>query len=391
MKKVMTGNEAQAWGAKLSRTQVVAAYPITPQTVIVETISDFIARGEMEAKYLTVESEHSAMQACISASLAGARAYTATSSQGLLLMHELLHWAAGQRTPVAMGVVNRAVGPPWNIWVDHTDSMAQRDTNWIQIYAENNQEVLDMVIQGYRLGEDPDVSLPVMIMEDAFYLSHTAEPVDIPSQAQADDFLPPFQPRHALDVDEPMGFNVLAGPDLYEEFRFQLAEAMETASNRVEEVDEAFGRTFERRWGGLTEWYRCGDADVVLLALGTAVSTSRMVVDELRESGIRAGLAKLRFFRPFPREQIRQLAQETGILAVLDRSYTGTYGGPLYTEVSAAVQGLPTAPLIRGFYGGIGGRSLTPEAIRGCFEAALRAEESGVAWADLKPFEKVVS
>ncbi len=389
MRKVMTGNEAQAWGARLSRAQVIAAYPITPQTTVVEKLSDFIAKGELKAKYLTVESEHSAMQACISASLAGARTYTATSSQGLLLMHELLHWASGQRTPVVMGVINRSVGPPWNIWADHTDSMAQRDTNWLQVYCENNQEVLDMVIQAYRFGEDPEVTLPVMIMEDAFYLSHTAEPVDIPHQTLVDSFLPPFHPKHILDVDEPLGFNVLAAPDLYEEFRYQLAKAMETAAGKIPEVDEEFERTFGRGWGGLLESYRCDDADVVLIAAGTATSTSRVVVDDLRDSGVQAGLAKLRFFRPFPREEIRRLAQEVDTIAVLDRSYTGTYGGPMYTEISAALEGLPYSPKVRGVYAGVGGRDLTPEVLKTCITDALKAEESGVTWADLREFQEV--
>ncbi len=385
----MTGNAAQAWGAKLARAQVIAAYPITPQTTIVEKLSDFIAKGELQAKYLTVESEHSAMQACISASLAGARTYTATSSQGLLLMHELLHWASGQRTPVVMGVVNRAVGPPWNIWVDHTDTMAQRDTNWIQAYCENNQEVLDMVIQAYKIGEDAEISLPVMIMEDAFYLSHTAEPVEIPHHTLVDAFLPTFHPRHILDVDDPLGFNVLAGPELYEEFRFQLAHAMEATAARIPEVDEEFERSFGRSWGGLMERYRCEDADVVLIAVGTATSTARVVVDGLRDSGVKAGLAKLRFFRPFPREDIKQLAGEVDSIAVLDRSYTGTYGGPIYTEVAASVDGIPHSPKVRGFYAGLGGRDLSPEVIRDCMMETLKAEESGVVWADVREFQEV--
>ncbi len=388
MRKVMTGNEAQAWGAKLSRAQVIAAYPITPQTSVVEKLSDFIAEGELQAKYLTVESEHSAMQACISASLAGARTYTATSSQGLLLMHELLHWASGQRTPVVMGVINRAVGPPWNIWADHTDSMAQRDTNWIQVYCENNQEVLDMVIQAYRIGEDPEVALPVMIMEDAFYLSHTSEPVDIPHQTLVDSILPSFHPKHVLDVDEPLGFNVLAGPDLYEEFRYQLAGAMQTAARTVPEVEREFERTFGRAWGGLVERYRCEDADVVLVASGTAVSTGRVAVDELRDSGVRAGLAKVRFFRPFPRDDLRLLAQEVGSIAVLDRCYTGTYGGPLYTEVSGALGGLPYSPKVRGAYAGIGGRDLTTSVLTNIITDTLKADESGVVWADLREFQE---
>ncbi len=385
----MTGNEANAWGARLSRAQVVAAYPITPQTTVVEKISDFIASEQMQAKYLTVESEHSAMQACISASLAGARTYTATSSQGLLLMHELLHWASGQRTPVVMGVINRSVGPPWNIWADHTDSMAQRDTNWIQVYAENNQEVLDMVIQAYRVGESQAVSLPVMIMEDAFYLSHTAEPVDIPEQSEVDGFLPTYNPEHILNVDEPLGFNVLAGPDLYEEFRYRIHKALDAASKTIPQVDQEYEKRFGRSWGGLMDLYRCEGADVVLVAAGTAASTSRDVVDELRDSGVKAGLAKMRFFRPFPRDQIRQLSKEVGTIGVLDRSYTGTYGGPIYTEVAAATQSLPVVPKVRGFYAGIGGRGLTPEVLRGCFEEALKVEEGGVTWADLREYAEL--
>lgn len=389
MRKVMTGNEAQAWGARLSRAQVIAAYPITPQTNVVEKLSDFIASGDLQAKYLTVESEHSAMQACISASLAGARAYTATSSQGLLLMHELLHWAAAQRTPVIMGVINRAVGPPWNIWADHTDSMSQRDTNWVQVYCENNQEVLDMVIQAYRMGETSSVSLPVMVMEDAFYLSHTAEPVDVPRQSVVDSFLPPFSPQYTLDVDEPLGFNVLAGPDSYEEFRYELHRAMMEAARLIPEVDDDFGRGFGRRWGGLVERYECDGAEVVLVAAGTAASTARVVVDELRGEGVEAGMMKLRFFRPFPREEFRELAREAGSIAVLDRSFTGTFGGPIFTEVGAALQGIPQNPPVVGFYAGLGGRDLTPATLRSCFEEASRAEESKVIWADLKQFVEV--
>lgn len=389
MKRVMTGNEAQAWGARLARAQVIAAYPITPQTSIVEKLSEFIAKGQLKAKFLTVESEHSAMQACISASLAGARTYTATSSQGLLLMHELLHWASGQRTPVVMGVVNRAVGPPWNIWADHTDSMSQRDTGWLQVYCENNQEVLDMAIQAYRVGEDPDVLLPVMVMEDAFYLSHTSEPVDIPEQSVVDAFLPPFKPLHMLDVDEPMGFNVLAGPDLYPEFRYRLHEAMRAARKTIEQSDEEFGRGFGRRWGGLVERYRCEGADVALVAAGAAVSTARVAVDELRASGVRAGLLKMRFFRPFPREEIRELGKEVDAIAVLDRSYTGTRSGPMYTEVMAALHGLPVLPKVVGLYGGLGGRDLTVDTIKDCFHQTLRADDGEVIWIDIRQLHEV--
>lgn len=388
MKQVITGNHAVSHGVMLSRVQVISAYPITPQTEVVEMLSTFCAQGRFPAKFIKVESEHSAMAACIGASSSGVRTFTATSSQGLALMHELLHWAAGQRTPVVMGVINRAVGPPWNIWADHTDSMAQRDTNWIQIYAENNQEVLDMVIQAYRVGEEAEVSLPVMIMEDAFYLSHTAEPVEIPHPTLVDAFLPPFLPERLLDVDEPLGFNVLAGPDLYEEFRYGLARAMEAAARRIPEVDAEFEQAFGRSWGGLLEVYRCDDAEVVLMAMGTAASTGRVAVDALREEGIRAGLMKVRFFRPFPRDAVRRLGREVDALAILDRSFTGTYGGPLYTEVAAALEGLSPAPVTRGFYAGVGGRDLPPQVLRSCLEEARRAEVGGVTWADLRAVEE---
>ncbi len=226
-------------------------------------------------------------------------------------------------------------------------------------------------------------------MEDAFYLSHTAEPVDIPHQTLVDAFLPPFLPDRILDVDEPLGFNVLAGPDLYEEFRYGLAKAMDLAARRVPEVDAEFEQAFGRSWGGLLERYRCDEAEVVLMAMGTAASTGRVAVDALREEGVRAGLAKVRFFRPFPREEVRTLSKEVDALAIMDRSFTGTYGGPLYTEVAAAVDGLSPCPVVRGFYAGVGGRDLPPEVLQSCLKEALHAEAGGVSWADLRPYEEV--
>ena len=225
--KVLSGSYAQSYAALLARVQVVAAYPITPQTSIVEKIAEFVSSGELPAQFVKVESEHSALQVCISASALGARTYTATSSQGLLLMHELVHWASGMRTPIVMGVVNRAVGPPWNIGADHTDTMSQRDTGWIQFYAESNQEVLDTVLQAFRLAEHPDVRIPAMIAEDAFYLSHTLEPVDVPDQATVDRFLPPREPHAVLVPGAPIRVGSFPGPDHYVDFRHQVAEAMQ--------------------------------------------------------------------------------------------------------------------------------------------------------------------
>ena len=238
-KKLINGNYAAAYGAKLARAEVIAAYPITPQTAIVEQVADFVASGEMKAKYVCVESEHSAMAACISAGSAGARTFTATSSQGLLLMHELLHWATGARIPVVMVNVNRAVAPPWSVWADQTDSIAQRDTGWMQFYSESTQEELDTVIMSYKISESKDIMLPSFTTEDAFFLSHTYEPVEIPAQELVDGFLPPFSPEIKLDVDNPRGFGSLSMPhQWYMELRYLIAEAMDRARSRIYAVEK---------------------------------------------------------------------------------------------------------------------------------------------------------
>ena len=237
---VMSGNYAQSYAALLARVQVVSAYPITPQTSIVEKLADFVASGKLKAEYIQVESEHSALQVVVSAAGLGARTYTATSSQGLLLMHELLHWASGMRAPIVMGVVNRAVAPPWNIGADHTDTMAQRDTGWVQIYAESNQEVLDTVLQSYRLAEDPMVRLPVMVTEDAFYLSHTVEPVDVPSADVVDRFLPPRDARAVLIPGIPSRLGSFTGPEHYVEFRREVATAMDHVPATFAAVEEEY-------------------------------------------------------------------------------------------------------------------------------------------------------
>ncbi len=386
---VISGNYAQSYAAKLARVQVVAAYPITPQTSIVEKIAEFVASGEMSAQYIKVESEHSALQACISAAALGARTYTATSSQGLLLMHELLHWAAGARTPVVMGVVNRAVAPPWSIWTDHTDTMAQRDTGWIQFYGESNQEVLDTTLMSFRLAEHPDVHLPAMVTEDAFYLSHTVEPVDIPSQSQVDEFLPPRDLRFTLPPGAPGRLGSFTGPDLYMEFRHKIARAMERALPVFAEVEEDYRRITGRDHGGPLPTYRTEDADAVLVTMGTATTTARSVVDAMRGEGKKVGLAKLRMFRPFPVEALRRLAWEVDRLGVLDRSFTFGAAGPAYTEVAGALYGASRRPLLRDYVAGLGGRDVTPATIRLAFEYLLNDEGPEVTWLGLKRRKEV--
>jgi pyruvate/2-oxoacid:ferredoxin oxidoreductase alpha subunit len=387
--KVLSGNGAQAEAARLARVQVVAAYPITPQTTIVEALADLVASGELKAQYVKVESEHSALQVCLSAAALGARTYSATSSQGLLLMHELLHWASGQRTPMVLGVVNRAVAPPWNIGADHADTMSQRDTGWIQFYPESNQEVLDTVLTAYRLVEDPEIRLPAMVTEDAFYLSHTFEPVDVPDADTVDRFIPVKDPRAILRPGVVSRLGSFTGPDHYVDFRHQVAEAMDRVLPKLREVESEYARAVGRDLGGPLVGHRTEDADAVLLTLGTTSTTARGVVDELRAEGQKVGMAKLRVFRPFPVEAVRQLARDVGRLGVVDRSFTFGGLGPAASEVRSALYGVPSPPSITSFLLGIGGRDVGPKDLRRVFQALLTSESPGPRWMDLEPAEGV--
>jgi 2-oxoisovalerate ferredoxin oxidoreductase alpha subunit len=389
VKKVITGNSAVAYGAKIARAEVIAAYPITPQTTIVEKIADFVSNGDLDAQYIKVESEHSAMAACIAASNTGARAFTATSAQGLALMHELLIWASGARTPVVVANVNRAMGPPWSIWTDHLDSVAQRDTGWIQFYCESNQEVLDTIIQAFKISEKHDILLPSLLTLDAFFLSHTVEPVDIPDQALVDEYLPKFDPPYKLDVDKPHGFGSLVMPhSFYMEFRYKIAKAMEQAKKYVKEVDSEFEKIFGRSYGGAIDFYHCDDADIIMIGAGTMVSTAREVVDELRSEGEKVGLAKLRTFRPFPVEEIRQLAESAKVLGVIDRSYSFGYGGAFFSEIKGGLYNYDKHPIIKNYVMGIGGRDITPKDLRAVFKNCLSLKDSGldreIEWYGLK-------
>ena len=384
MQRMLTGNHAQSLAAKLARVQVVAAYPITPQTTIVEELAEMVASGDLPAQFLEVESEHSALQACISAASVGARTYTATSSQGLLLMHELLHWASGLRVPIVMGVVNRAVAPPWNIYADHTDTIAQRDTGWIQYYCESNQEVLDTVLQAYRVAEDARVMLPAMVMEDAFYLSHTFEPVDAPTPEEVDAFLPPFTLPYALDVERPARFGSFMPPDQYMEDRKNIADGMDSSLAVIENVEREFRERFGRDHGGVLPLFECDDADAVLVTSGTAVSTARAVAREMRKEGKRVGVAKLRVFRPWPVAAMRALAAKVPRIAVLDRSFTFGFGGALFQEVRSSLQSPGGGPLVRDYIAGLGGRDIVPATIRTIFDDVLARDVPEVSWVGLK-------
>ena len=369
---VVTGNHAAAWAVKAARVQVVAAYPITPQTTIVEKIAEFVEKGELKAKYIRVESEHSAMTACIGASAVGARVFTATSAHGLALMHECLWWAAGARLPIVMAVVNRAMGPGWSIWTDYGDSMAQRDLGWIQIYCADNQEVFDSIIQAYKLCEDHEVMLPCMVDLEAFILSHTYMPVKVPPQEEIDDWLPPYESAWVLDPEEPITHGNLVFPAHYMEFRYLMQEAMENVKELLPKVGQDYKRRFGLTGLDFMETYRCEDAEMIILTMGTMGVEARITVDRLRKHGLKVGVARLRVFRPFPVEQVRSLAKEVDMMTIIDRHISYGAEGALAMEAKWALCGLEERPMVTSFIAGIGGRDVTYKDIE---KMALKAYE----------------
>jgi pyruvate/2-oxoacid:ferredoxin oxidoreductase alpha subunit len=375
MKKVMIGNHAVSWGVQRARVEVISAYPITPQTQIVEELSDMCADGRLPARYIKVESEHSAMAACIGASAAGVRTFTATSAQGLALMHELLHWAAGGRLPIVMADVNRAMAPGWNIWTDQNDSLSQRDTGWIQLYCETNQEVFDTTIQAFRLAET--INLPVMVILDAFFLSHTSEPVDVTDQEIVDEFLPRREAQYKLDPADPHAFGALVRPDAYMEMRWQQQEAMRDTLTLMPEIDQAWGKLTGRTYGAI-EKYRAEDAELLLVTSGTITSTARHVVDERRERGEAVGLVKVKMFRPFPTGALREALAGVDRVAVLDRNISPGHGGIFAEEIRSALYDVPLEdrPLLFGYVLGLGGRDVTPAVIDSIVDRTWSAEQS---------------
>ncbi|HEY9165958.1 MAG TPA: pyruvate ferredoxin oxidoreductase [Candidatus Kryptonia bacterium] len=381
---VIEGTHAASYAVMLARVQVIAAYPITPQTGVVEKLSEIVSHKDLNARFIKVESEHSAMASCIGASIAGARAFTATSSQGLALMHELLHWSAGSRLPIVMVNVNRAMAPPWSIYVDHNDSLSQRDTGWLQFYAESNQEVLDTVIQAFKIAET--VSLPIMINLDAFVLSHTSEPVAIPRQEVVDEFLPQRRAQFRIDPAEPRAYGALIGPEAYMEMRYKLFQAMEDARQVIRDTDSEYSQKFGRSYGGLVESYCVEGAEVVLITSATAVSTARIAVDEMRSLGFPVGLLKVRTFRPFPLEEIRELARHVGKIGVLDRNVSFGASGIIYQETKAVLYNAQERPKLFGFIAGLGGRDITPDTVKEIFSYMLNHEtpDHESVWIGLK-------
>ncbi|MGE0084488.1 MAG: transketolase C-terminal domain-containing protein [Desulfococcaceae bacterium] len=382
MREVLEGSHAVSEAVRLARVQVMSAYPITPQTHIVEALSEFCADGRMDAKFICVESEHSAMAAVIGAASGGVRTFTASSSQGLALMHELLHWASGARLPIVMAEVNRALGPGWNIWMDQTDSLAQRDTGWIQLYCEDGQEVLDTTLQAYRLAES--MNLPVMVVLDAFFLSHTYEPVDVPDQETVDRFLPDFVPRICLDTKNPQAISQMAPPPVYMEMRHDIQMAMEMVPDAFARTEDEFESIFGRRYGAV-DAVNCEDADIILVMAGTAASTCREVIADLRAKGEKVGLLKMKMFRPFPKKQIRQVLGKAKKIAVVDRNFSFGASGIFAQEIRAALYNHDRRPPVFGYITGLGGRDVTPEILTEIFRMTKEspAPEKESVWVGL--------
>jgi len=385
----LNGDEAVALAVKQSDVDVVAAYPITPQTIIVEKFSEYVANGEVETEYVCTESEHSAMAACLAASVTGARVFTASASAGLALMHEMLFVTSGCRAPVVMAVANRALSAPLNIHGDHSDAMAERDSGWIQIYAENAQEVYDSIIQAFRIAEHLDVQLPVMVGLDGFIVSHTLENIRVLKDGVVKGFVKtrqfPVVLTHdgktvpfKLDPDTPMTMGPVALPNYYFEFKRQQEEAMKNALKVIQEVHTEYAELTGRRYGdGLLEKYKLEDAEIVIVCIGSTAGTVKAVVDELRNAGVKAGLLRIRTYRPLPTKEIVDALKGVKAVAVMDRSMSfGGNGGAVFHEVRNVLYDSPTHPYALNYIYGLGGKDTSPLQIRKIFEDIRKIVQS---------------
>lgn len=372
----LNGNEAVAYGVKLSRPNVVAAYPITPQTKAVEKISAFVQNGELDCEYMHVESEHSAMACSIGASSVGARTFTATSSQGLLYMAECLPYASGARLPIVMMNANRSLATPWNIYGDQMDTMFLLNAGWIQIFVEDAQEALDVTIQSFKVAEHESVMAPVMINLDGFVLTHTYEKVHIPAQEAIDQFLPPFKgANHMMNDENPMSMCITAGNQHNMEFKIKQHKDLFHAFDVIESVDQAYARQFGRGYGGVLEGYRHEDAEVLLLTTGSVTGTARVVVDQMRAEGKRVGLIKLRVVRPFPVAQLAEAIKTAKAVGIVDKNISFGYEGTIYTNVNSALLQTGIKTETYNFIGGIGGRDITKEDVEQMFNQLLEGNQ----------------
>ncbi len=398
--RVITGNEAAAIAAKLARVQVIAAYPITPQSPVVETLSAWVESGELPAEFVTVESEHSALTVCITASTVGARVFTATSANGLAYMNEQVWWAAGARLPIVMCIANRAMAAPWNVLNDQQDSMSERDAGWVQLYCRDNQEILDTTVQAYRIAER--LNVPVMVCYDGFLLSHTVMPVDVPSAEQIDAFLPPrTDPLQLVDANDPrnIGPVTLADPRTdadgvarpgYMEFRALHHGALLEALEVIPEVDAEYASAVGRACGGLTWEYQLGDADVGLVAAGSLTTQLTLAVESLRAEGVRVGVLGIRAYRPFPAAELRSRLAGKRLAVVFDKALSYGYEGPIAADLKAALHSAEKPPVVFGCICGLGGRDVSPKDLAGAARRAIADADAGVRerkpdWINVRP------
>jgi len=384
LKLVLTGNYSLAYAAKMARVNVVAAYPITPQTSVVEKLAELIEGGELDAVMIRVESEHSALAACFGAALAGARVFTATSSQGLLYMHEMIHWASRARVPIVMGIVTRTLGPPWNIWPDHTDYMDQRDTGWVMSFAVDNQEAFDLTLQAFKISEDPRVYLPVMVGIEGFILGHTTMPVEIPDQSVIDGWLGPRRQPYVIDGSDHLALGNLASPEDTEEFFMDIQNAMEEAKKVIVEVDKEYSKIAGRPSMGLVECFRCEDAKYLAVSMGAWSGDLKEAILQLRDEGFDVGLARIRYYRPFPVEQLYERARGARGVVVFDRAISFGSAGPIFLDTLASIARYSRkTPYVKNVVAGLGGVNITSEDFSKIIKRFVEEVESDA----LVPFE----
>ena len=385
--KMLDGNSAAVEAMKLAKVEVISAYPITPQSSISEKLSELVGTGELDAEYIRVESEHTALSAATTAQLTGARSATATASNGLALMHEVLGMTAGNRVPIVMPVVNRGVAAPWTLWCDHGDAMSQRDMGWMQFYSENVQEVLDLTLMAYKVAEDKEVMLPAMVCLDGFFLSHSMQKIDVPDEKSVEEFVGKFVTHNTyLDPEDPMFICDLTPPGEFTEMRYQQKTALDGSIDIIERVQEEFYEKFGRKLE-ILEGYKTDDADVVLITLGSMTGTAKHVVNKMREEGKKVGLVKMTVFRPFPYKYIVEMLADKKVIGVFDRSAgLGGQGGPVWSETSAALKEFDID--IRSYVGGLGGRDVPAYTIEKIFEELLAIyndkSETHTQWIDVK-------
>ena len=386
--KILTGNHAAAQALRQAKVGVVAAYPITPQSPVVEKIAEFVSKGKMNARFVKVESEHSALAVCCAASATGSRVGTATSSHGLMLMYEMLPWAAGNRLPIIINLATRATGAPWSVWTDHQDFITMRDVGWIQMFCMDNQEIYDTNIQAFRIAEDPRVFLPAVVAYDGYILSHTMMPVILEKQEDIDDFLPPLKHHINLsDMSQVKGIDPVTTPHLidrgeegiapgYFEYRYAMQKALENSIEVIKEVHDEFAEKFGRSYGnGIYKTHLTEDADIIIFAMGSVASQARNVIKKLRKGGLKVGLVSLKLFRPFPASYLREFFKSKKQIVVFDRDVGYGYEGVLSYELKAALYGLKNSPFIKGFIVGLGGRDITDQhIIKGVYKAIEESE-----------------